>query len=45
MYSPQTNTVTRYIFMRNQSHLLLNNGSGTVLRFRKHPADYALHTF
>ena len=45
LYSPQTNTVTRYTFMRNQSQLFLSNGSGTVLTFRKHPADYTLHTF
>jgi len=45
LYSPQTNTVTRYSFMRNQSQLLLSNGSGTVLTFRKHPADNTLNTF
>jgi hypothetical protein len=45
MYSPQTNTVTRYTFMRNQSELLLNNGSGVVQAFRKHPNDGAVHVF
>jgi hypothetical protein len=45
LYSPQTNTVTHYSFMRNQSQLFLSNDGGTVLTFRKHPADNALHTF
>lgn len=39
MYSPQTNTVTRYTFLHNQSELLLKSGSGELLTFRKHPAD------
>ena len=45
LYSPQTNTVTRYSFVRNQSELLLNNGSGVMLTFRKHPVDGAVHVF
>ena len=32
-------------FMRNQSELLLNNSSGSVLTFRKHPANDAVHVF
>ena len=39
MYSPQTNTMTRYTFLQNQSELLLSSGTGTILTFRKHPAD------
>ncbi len=39
MYSPQTNTVTRYTFLQNQSELLLNDGSGVLLTFRKRPAS------
>ncbi|NNJ94025.1 MAG: hypothetical protein HKP57_04690 [Halobacteria archaeon] len=39
MFSPQTNTVTRYTFLQNQSELLLNDGSGVLLSFRKHPAN------
>lgn len=35
LYSPQTNTTTRYTYLLNQSVLLLGNGSGTVLTFRK----------
>ncbi len=45
LYSPQTNTVTQYSFMRNQSQLFLSDGSGTVLTFSKYPADNMLHTF
>lgn len=44
MYSPQTRTTTRYTFLRNQSELVLNNGTN-VLTFRKHPADRSTHTF
>ncbi|MGB5259545.1 MAG: hypothetical protein WBO34_03370 [Gammaproteobacteria bacterium] len=39
MYSPQTNTLTRYTFMYNPSELVLNDGRGVLLTFRKHPAD------
>ena len=39
MYSPQTNTTTRYRFLQNQSQLLLSSGTGGVLTFRRHPAD------
>jgi hypothetical protein len=39
MYSPQTNTMTRYSYLHNQSELLLNSGSGVLLTFRKHPAN------
>ena len=39
MYSPQTNTLTRYTFLQNQSELLLNDGSGVLLTFRKRPAN------
>ena len=39
MYSPQTKTLTRYTFLQNQSELLLNDGSGVLLTFRKRPAN------
>jgi hypothetical protein len=39
LYSPQTNTMTRYTYLHNQSELLLNSGNGVLLTFRKHPAD------
>ena len=44
LFSPQTNTTTRYTFLRNQSQLLMDDGRGTVLTFRMHPAD-AVHVF
>jgi hypothetical protein len=36
MYSPQTNTVMRYTFVRNQSVLLLQGVNGEVLRFTRY---------
>jgi len=45
MYSPQTNTVTRYTFVRNQSGLLLQDASGTVLRFTNNPVNGVVHVF
>ncbi|MDX1698581.1 MAG: hypothetical protein R3308_09860, partial [Thiohalobacterales bacterium] len=39
MYSPQTRTVTRYTFVRNETNLFLDDGSGSVLTFRRHPRD------
>jgi hypothetical protein len=44
MYSPQTNTLTRYTFVYNPSELMLNDGRGALLTFRKHPAD-VVHVF
>ena len=45
MYSPQTNSVTRYTFMRNQSGLLLQDASGTLLRFTNKPVNGIVHIF
>jgi hypothetical protein len=45
LYSPQTNTVTRYTFVRNQSDLFLSDGSGAVLTFRRHPRDLVRRRF
>ena len=39
MYSPQTNTTTRYNFLVNKAQLLLNSGGGKLLVFRRHPYD------
>ena len=45
MYSPQTNSVTRYTFMRNQSGLVLQDASGTLLRFTNKPVNGIVHIF
>jgi hypothetical protein len=45
MYSPQTNSATRYTFMRNQSGLLLQDASGNLLRFTNRPVNGILHYF
>jgi len=45
MYSPQTNSLTRYTFMRNQSGLLLQDASGTLLRFTNKPVNGIVHIF
>jgi len=45
MYSPQTNTLTRYTFMRNQSGLLLEDASGNLLRFTNKPVNGIVHVF
>jgi hypothetical protein len=45
MYSPQTNSVTRYTFMRNQTGLLLQDANGTVLRFTNRPVNGLVHFF
>ena len=45
MYSPQTNSVTRYTFMRNQSGLLLQDAAGTLLRFTNKPVNGIVHIF
>jgi hypothetical protein len=37
MYTPQTNSQTVYTFMRNQTELLLQESSGNILVFQKHP--------
>jgi hypothetical protein len=45
LYSPQTNTVTRYTFLRNQTELVLTDGSGTVLTFSKRPRGGMMRIF
>ena len=37
LFSPQTGTVTRYTFVRNQTDLILQDGSGRLLNFHKRP--------
>jgi hypothetical protein len=37
MYSPQTNTMSRYNFVRNQTGLLLQGMSGELLLFTRYP--------
>lgn len=39
LFSPQTGTVTRYTFVRNQTDLLLQESSGRLLGFHKRPAN------
>ena len=39
MYSPQTNTTTRYSFLHNEHQLLLNSGGDALLVFRRYPVD------
>ena len=39
MYSPQTNTTTRYRFLLNKAQLVLNSGGDKLLVFRRHPHD------
>jgi hypothetical protein len=45
MYSPQTNTVTRYAFVRNQTGLLLQGENGEVLQFTQNPVNGIVHVF
>lgn len=37
LFSPQTGTVTRYTFVRNQTDLILQDVSGRLLNFHKRP--------
>lgn len=37
LFSPQTGTVTRYTFVRNQTDLILQDASGRLLGFHKRP--------
>ena len=37
LFSPQTGTVTRYTFVRNQTDLILQDASGRLLSFRNRP--------
>jgi hypothetical protein len=45
MFSPQTNSVTRYTFVRNQTGLLLQGVNGDVLRFTQNPVNGVVHVF
>ncbi len=45
MYSPQTNTATRYSFVRNQSGLLLQGAGGNLLRFTRYRPGGVTHWF
>jgi hypothetical protein len=45
MYSPQTNTMTRYHFVRNQTGLLLQGMNGELLPFMSYPPDAAGRMF
>ena len=39
LFSPQTGTVIRYTFVRNQTDLILQDGSGRLLNFSKRPLN------
>ncbi len=45
MYSPQTKTVARYTFMRNQTGLILQDASGAILRYTNKPVNGIVHVF
>ncbi len=45
MYSPRTNTVSRYTFVRNQSGLLMQGMNGELLRFTRYPPNRAMRMF
>jgi len=45
LYSPQTGTVSQYIFIRNQSELVLQDATGQVLSFSLRPFSGVMHTF
>jgi hypothetical protein len=45
MYSPRTNTVSRYTFVRNQSGLLMQGMNGELLRFTRYPLNRAVRMF
>jgi hypothetical protein len=45
MYSPQTDTVTSYTFVRNQTGLLMQDASGNVLTFTQYPSNGVVRVF
>jgi len=45
LYSQQTGTVTRYTFLRNQTELMLQDGSGMLLSFSRRPGNGQVHLF
>jgi len=45
LFSPQTGTVTRYTFVRNQTDLILQDGSGRLLSFSRRPLKRGGHLF
>ena len=45
LYSQQTGTVTRYTFFRNQTELVLQDGSGMLLNFSKRTGNGVAHRF
>lgn len=45
MYSPETNTMTRYTFVRNQTGLLLQGENGELLQFTKNPGNGVVRVF
>ena len=40
LYSPETDTLTQYTFVRNQTELLLQDVTGEVLAYRRYPFGY-----
>jgi len=40
LYSPDTDTLTQYTFVRNQTELLLQDVTGEVLAYRRYPYGY-----
>ena len=45
LFSPETGTITQYLFIRNQTDLMLQDGSGQVLSFRRKPGGGAAYVF
>jgi hypothetical protein len=40
LYSPDTDTLTQYTFVRNQTELLLQDVTGEILAYRRYPFGY-----
>ena len=45
LFSQETRTVSRYVFIRNQTDLMLQDASGEVLSFRRRPGGGAAYVF
>ena len=45
LFSPQTGTVTRYTFVRNQTDLLLQDATGRLLNFHRRPVNRSGYRF